>query len=311
MMRVFLQSSVTAVCVVSMAGTLLIQAGETFSIASYNLENYIDTPGTGRTVKTDASKSKVREALLKLNADILALQEIGSPSALHDIQLSLRTAGLNYSESEFVFGPDTNIHVAVLSRFPILAHRPHTNEAFLLHGRRFKISRGIADVEVQVRPHFRLTLIAAHLKSRREVPEADQSELREHEAAILRRYIDEHFNADPDVNLAVLGDMNDIRNSRTIRLLIGHGTRALIDIRPAERNGDGASDFPTRLPPRNIAWTHYYATEDTYSRIDYILVGRNLAKRLDRKGTYVLTLPDWGKGSDHRPIIAAFAATGD
>jgi endonuclease/exonuclease/phosphatase family metal-dependent hydrolase len=296
-----------AICVLLAAWTLPAQAGDSFSIASYNLENYVDPLETTRAVKSGPSKSKVREALLKLGADIVAIQEIGSPNALHELQKSLRDGGLIYPDTEFVSGPDTNIHVAILSRLPIVARRSHTNEAFLLHGRRFKVSRGIADVDIQVGPRFKVTLLAAHLKSRRQVPEADQSELREHEAGILRRLVAGYLDANPGANLVVLGDLNDVRNSRSTRLLIGHGAQALIDVRPAERNGDSVAGLSARLPPRNIAWTYYYATEDTYSRIDYILVSRSLAKRLDRNGTYVLAIPDWGLASDHRPIISQFS----
>lgn len=307
LIRVLHRWSFGMVCAVWLAWTPPLHAGESFSIASYNLENYLDAPESGRAVKSDASKAKVREALLQLNADIVSLQEIGSPSALRELQASLRTVGLHYSDSEFVSGPDTNIHVAVLSRFPIVARRSRANEAFLLHGHRFRVSRGIADVDVQVKPDFTLTVLAAHLKSRREVPEADQAELREQEAAILRRCIEEHLNANPNANFVVLGDLNDVRNSRSIRLLIGHGARALIDVRPAERNGDRAPDISSRLPSRNVTWTHYYAMEDAYSRIDYILVSRNMARSLDRKGTFVLAISDWGLASDHRPIVAQFS----
>ena len=40
--------------------------------------------------------------------------------------------GLSYPHWEWVSGADTNIHVAVLSRFPILARRPHTNDLRVL-----------------------------------------------------------------------------------------------------------------------------------------------------------------------------------
>jgi hypothetical protein len=53
--------------------------------------------------------------------------------------------------------------------------------------------------------------------------------------------------------------------------VIGRGRTKLIDTRPAERNG---TNLPvrTRVGTRNVTWTHYYGKEDTYSRIDYILV---------------------------------------
>ncbi len=285
-----------------------LEAADTFSIATYNLENYLDAPSGRRPAKSDASKAKIREGLRKLNADILALQEVGSQDALQELRSSLRADGLDYRHWEFVNGSDTNIHVAVLSKFPILARRSHTNESFLLNGRRFRVSRGIAEVDVRVNPNYKLTLLAAHLKSRREVPEADQADLREHEAVILRRFIEERLEADPDINLAVLGDFNDIRNSRPIKMLIGRGTHSLIDTRPAERNGDDQPSPNPRLPPRNVVWTHYYAVEETYSRIDYILVSPGMAKEWDQAGSHVLAISNWGLASDHRPVVAGFFA---
>jgi hypothetical protein len=46
--------------------------------------------------------------------------------------------------------------------------------------------------------------------------------------------------------------------------------------------------------------------EDSYSRLDFILLSRSLSNEWDPNGTYVLALPNWGLASDHRPIIARF-----
>jgi len=48
--------------------------------------------------------------------------------------------------------------------------------------------------------------------------------------------------------------------------------------------------------------------EDTYSRLDYILLSHGMAKEWVTNETYVLTIPNWGIGSDHRPIVATFEA---
>jgi exonuclease III len=46
--------------------------------------------------------------------------------------------------------------------------------------------------------------------------------------------------------------------------------------------------------------------DDTYSRIDYILLSLAMARHWLKNETYVATVPDWGVGSDHRPIAASF-----
>ena len=115
-------------------------AAETFSVASYNVENYLDVAAGTRKVKPPEAKAKLREMIRALNADVLALQEMGGTNALLELRASLRKEGLDYPHWEHVSGADTNIHVAVLSRFPFGANRHHTNDNFLLNGRRFQVS---------------------------------------------------------------------------------------------------------------------------------------------------------------------------
>jgi endonuclease/exonuclease/phosphatase family metal-dependent hydrolase len=209
---------------------------------------------------------------------------------------------------EFVTGHDTNVHVAVLSRFPIVARRSHTNDSFLLDGRKCHVSRGFAEVDIQVNATYRFTLFSAHLKSRRIVPEADEAELRAQEALLLREKIEARLRADPNANIIVLGDFNDVKDSRTVRAVIGRGKQALIDTRPTEQNGAGTSTTPSHRVKRDITWTHFFSKEDVYSRVDYILISRGLKAEWLPEQTYVLAAPGWGIASDHRPLVAAFSA---
>lgn len=282
------------------------RAAEFLSVATYNVENYLAGPVPGRTAKTDAGKAKVRDTLLALRADVVALQEMGGTNALLELRDTLRAAGLDYPHWEHITGRDTNIHLAVLSRVPIAARRPHTNDSFLLGDRRFRVSRGFLELELQVTPHFQLTLLAAHLKSKRPVPEADQAELREHEARLLREKIDAHQKARPDAPLLVLGDFNDTRDAKPVRTIIGRGRAALVDLRPEEATR-AAPDAPLHRTAANVTWTYFYNREDTYSRFDYALANRALADRVVPGRTCVFALPWWREASDHRPVLVTFA----
>ena len=279
---------------------------ESFRVATYNLENYLDEPTQTRSAKSAEAKAKIRESILALKPDVLALQEIGSIRALEELRASLNEAGLDLSYWEHVAGADTNVHVAILSRFPFTARRPRTNDNFLLGGRRFRVSRGFGEVDIRVNTNYSFTLITAHLKSKRPIPQADEADLRLEEAKLLREEIDARFAASAKVNLIVLGDFNDTKDSASTKAVIGRGRHKLVDTRPAEQNGDDAAG--STLEPRKITWTHYYGKEDTYSRIDYVLLSPGMAREWVTNQSCVLRMPNWGLASDHRPLVVTFEA---
>ena len=298
-----------ATAALSLALALTAQA-ETFRIAAYNVENYLDkTTETRRDVKSAASKAKIRESIKAMKPDVIAFEEMGAMSALQELQASLKADGLDLPHLEHVTGWDTNIHVAVLSRFPITARRSHTNDSFLLGGRRYHVGRGFSEVEIKVNDHYSFTLIGAHLKSKRAVPEADEAELRLEEAKLLREKVDARLKADPSANVVVLGDFNDNKDSRSTKAVIGYGKNKLVDTRPAERNGDNLPNPNPAWEPKNITWTHFYGKEDTYSRIDYLLLSPGMAREWVKGETFIPTIANWGLGSEHRPLVATFEAT--
>jgi endonuclease/exonuclease/phosphatase family metal-dependent hydrolase len=278
---------------------------ERFRVVTYNVENYLDQPTEmRREVKSEEAKRQVRASLLALKPDVLALEEMGQLSALKELQASLKAEGLDLPHLEFVQGWDTNVHVCVLSKFPIVARRSHTNETFLLSGRRFHVSRGFSEVDIQVTPAYQFTLLGAHLKSRRAVPDADEAEMRLEEARILRAKVDSLLAANPNVNLLVCGDLNDNYDAPSVKAVVASGKHKLVDTRPAERNGDNqANPSNPRWFARNVAWTHYYGKEDVFSRLDYILLSAGMAKKWVPQESFILHVPNWGMASDHRPIM--------
>jgi endonuclease/exonuclease/phosphatase family metal-dependent hydrolase len=281
---------------------------EKFRVATYNVENYLDEATRTRFVKSPESKAKVCETICAIQPDVIALQEMGSEKALEELQASLRARGLDLPHREHVSGFDTNVHVAILSRFPFSARRPHTNDTFLLSGHRLRVSRGIAEVDVRVAPDYSFTLLVAHLKSKRPVPEADEAEWRLEEAKVLREKIDAHLLKTPDANLVVVGDFNDSRDSASTKAVIGKGKHKLVDTRPAELNGDDAPKPNPASEPRNVSWTHFYGKDDSYTRIDFILLSTGMVGEWVQSETFVGVVKNWGVGSDHRPIVATFRA---
>jgi endonuclease/exonuclease/phosphatase family metal-dependent hydrolase len=304
-LRLFFRPFVALLFISSAA---IVSAQNSVRIGTYNVENYLDVAGGGRQAKPAESKAKIREMIKVLNADVLALQEMGSTNALLELRASLKNEGLDYPHWEHITGYDTNIHVAVLSKYPFSAKRSHTNDNFLLGGRRFKVSRGYVEVDVKVNANYTFTLMSAHLKSKRPVPYADQEEFRLEEAKLLREKVDARLAANPNANVIVLGDFNDTKDSKSIRTLIGRGKTALVDTRPAEKNGDNAPAERPDWDPKNITWTHFYGKEDLYSRIDYILTSPGMAREWNTNETHVVTAANWGVASDHRPIVATFTA---
>ncbi len=297
-------------CIFALLGApLLLHAAETFRVGTYNVQNYLDATVGTRPTKPGVAKAKIRESIRAADADVLALQEMGDINALLELRESLKREGCDYAHWELVHAWDTNIHVAVISKFPIVARRSHTNESFLLFGKRHYVKRGFAEVDIRVNQTYTFTLLTAHLKSKLTVFDADEQELREEESMVLRQKVDAILGSRPHANLIVAGDLNDTRESKAVRTIIGAGRKnALIDTRPAERNGDDQPNNNPRYPAPQITWTHFYGKEDSYRRIDYVLVSRGMARELVSNETFIVKLPNWGVGSDHRPIVATFIA---
>src|SRR5665213_1124449 len=82
---------------------------QTFRLATFNVENYLDAPSGARRVKSPAAQAKVRECILAMKPDILALQEMGATNALLDLQSKLKLSGLDLPFWDEITAYDTNI----------------------------------------------------------------------------------------------------------------------------------------------------------------------------------------------------------
>ena len=266
---------------------------------AYNVENWLtmDRYVDGRMLKNAPKPASEKQAavglLVKSAPDIIGLCEVGEAGDLAEIQAMLKTAGLDLPHARYTGGSDPVRRLGLLSRFPITSTSKPSETEFRLKGRTFLINRGILDATIAARGKT-YRFLGVHLKSKRTIEEADQEEMRVHEARLLRRHVDSILAADSDVRLIVYGDFNDTRPTRTFKTVTGN------------YNDPG---YLTAIPckdSRGHAWTHHWVPHDIYSRIDFITVTRALRPEVDFHASRILDDPEWDKASDHRPLLVVF-----
>lgn len=290
--------ALVAACIghASMAAAQADEPGE-IVFASYNLEDYFqasDFPdGKEKVSKTPEAIAAEMRVIQDIHPDIMGVCEMGPPGEFADFQGRLKSAGLDYPYSEYVQGPDPERHVALVSKYPIVSRQSVKDVPYELDGREEEAARGFLDVTIAV-GGTKLRLIGVHLKSKLKDTYENEEELRRNEAHLLRQHIDEVLNGDAAVKLVVYGDFNDTKDSPSLREVLGprSSATALRDIWLKDSVGD--------------RWTEYWDAADVYTRIDYILVTRDLLPAVDYPKSYVYRSPYWNDASDHRAVVAAF-----
>ncbi len=276
-------------------------AGDGVVIASYNVENYLgeESPEQAGHRRARAKSAKAIAAVVRvvkdIHPDILGVCEMGSPQEFEQFKGLLKGAGLEFSDFEYVAGPDPDRHLALLSRFPIVARQSMPNVVYELNGAPEKVKRGFLDVTVRINKSFDLRLVGVHLKSKLAEAE-DESLMRRHEADLLRHHLDEIMAADPTVNLLAYGDFNETKGQPAMREIMGaRGATYMADLPAQDSVGD--------------RWTEYWPVEDLYSRIDYLLVNPKLLHEIAVEKSAVYRSEYWHEASDHRAIYTNIIPT--
>ena len=286
-------------------GALLVEAmvaagagAGSVTVATYNVENYVAADRRVDEVyrpaypKPEAAKTALRAVIRALDADVLALQEMGPDGYLEELRRDLRAEGLDYPHVAMAEAVDADRHVAVLSRIPFGRVQTHADLDFRYFGGRAKVKRGLLEVAVTV-DGTELTLFVVHLRSRfTERPDDPGAALfRAGEAAAVRDLVLRRFADPAAARFLVLGDCNDTRNSKPLRLL-------------TRRGGTMIATLAKAADPNGETWTYYYHRDDTYSRVDYVLVSPGLASAVAAGGARVYDGPGVREASDHRPVVA-------
>lgn len=283
---------------------LLVWSGrlraETLTVATYNVENYVaadrmvDGVYRKEYPKSEAAKQALRATIRGMNADVIALQEMGPRPYLDELRRDLAHDGLDYPYAELLEAADPERHVAVLSRRPFKAVRRHVDLSFVYFGKKELVKRGLLEVRLATEGG-ELTLFVVHLKSRFTDRADDPLSAirRAEEAEAVRERVLNIFPKPSEARFAILGDCNDVRASKPLRLLMQRGKTAIAEMLHA-------------VDSRGEAWTHFYRKEDSYSRVDYVLVSPALNALIPAPVARIYDARETSVASDHRPVVATF-----
>jgi endonuclease/exonuclease/phosphatase family metal-dependent hydrolase len=267
----------------------------TLRIGTYNVENY--GPANRMTAagyrkdypKPEEAERALRAVIRAMDADLLFLQEMGGPAHLEELRRDLAAEGLTYAHATVLEAADDDRHIALLARQSPLAVVPHRELRFKYFGEMAEVKRGLLEVRLAT-ASGEITVWAVHLKSRYTNRPDDplSAKRRAGEAMAIRNHILARFPDPTSARFLVLGDFNDAKASAPVRYLLKRGDTVIAHLLPAADS-------------RGETWTYFYGKEDTYQRVDHILVSPGLRTFVQGGCAVIQDGPETKRASDHRP----------
>lgn len=272
--------------------------GETLTLATYNLANYnLSDRRTAEGYRPDypkpeSEKTALRQVIRRLQADVLVLQELGGLPFLEELQRDLRTEGCDYPYLVVADAGDETRRIGALSRRAWREVRVHRDLAFAYRGGTADVRRGLLELRLPIGER-ELAIFVLHLKSRlTERPDdPGAAEWRQAEAVAVRERILAAGRRPEDDWTIVAGDFNDSPRGRAVGALLQRGSRRLFSLVEVEDS-------------RGERWTHWYRRDDTYSRVDHVLVSPALQGSV--RSARIEDGPATTTASDHRPVVVTF-----
>ncbi len=268
------------------------------TLVFYNLKNYLamerrlDGEIVEGAPKPEREIDALIEGIVAMDPDIFGVCELGDQSFLNDLQTRLRKAGIDLPHTELVTSASGyNRNLALLSKFPLVDVQSRDDYTYAIGDLKLPFQRGVLDATIAINPDYHLRYIGLHLKSKREIPEADQALMRLNEARLARKHIDKIFEKEPGINMIVAGDFNDLRIEPPVKAL---------------QSGIGRESYLSSLTlddQYGFRWTHHWSFADSYARFDFALYSKGLSPEIDRAKSHIYHWDDWDKASDHRPLV--------
>jgi endonuclease/exonuclease/phosphatase family metal-dependent hydrolase len=270
---------------------------ETLTIATYNVENY--GPADRMTAdgfrkdypKPEPEKRALRAVIRGLNADVLVLQEMGAQPYLDELRRDLKADGIDYPHAALASATDADRHVGVLAKRPLKNVTTHTDLRFGYFGGKEAVKRGLLEATISTTAGD-LTLFGVHLKSRftDRADDPMSAVRRAGEATAVRDRVLERFPTPAQARFIILGDCNDSRTSKAIAFLQKRGKTEIATL----LHGTDS---------RGEMWSHAWRREESYSRVDQILVSPALLSSVKDKAARIYDGPSVREASDHRPVF--------
>jgi endonuclease/exonuclease/phosphatase family metal-dependent hydrolase len=286
----------------------------TLTLATFNVKDYFASP---RNLPVLAAKAEeIAAQLARADADVIALQEVGSEALLGDVLARMpRPPGAAAYEVVFGGADRRGIGNAILARVPLLAREVLRADAlpFPVFRRgdapafagRLPLRRGVVRVELRALG-LHIHVFCTHWKSKlpkaeedeegvelawttgRERAEADLRSLvsRSAEALFVRGAIERAAAGGAEVVL--MGDLNDTIDSAPVRIVLGSGF---------EPSLHAAAEWAP--PSARVSTLHRGEPE----QIDHILHTERLQARLTSVAFFNEALRDHPFGGDEAPTI--------
>ena len=303
------------------------------SLATFNVKNLLAPRDEAERAILPERLEVLGGLLRDCDADVIALQEVGSEELVRD--LALRVASRRAYADAIVGGADARgIRCALLSRVAVLAARVHAADALPFpvfrdgdpapFGSRIPLRRGVVHARVSAPGIGPVDVLVAHFKSPLPVALRDAAGAviqpthalaraegmlrsvvwRAAEALYVRGLVDEVLEGDSRARVAVAGDLNDVPESVVLRLLRGEGEGALFDCAGGVAQ---AARYSALHDGKPIQIDHVLATANLFG---CVTSARFLNAALRDHGTFDVA----GKepptvDSDHAPLVVRFGSS--
>jgi endonuclease/exonuclease/phosphatase family metal-dependent hydrolase len=303
-----------------------------WTVATFNVMNLLEPRDELERGRLDAKVDAVARTLLECDADVVALQEIGSIGLARALVAALPGAG--YGEPFVGTADARGIRCALLSRLPVVDVREHTAGALPFpafaagdpppFGTRIPLRRGVVHALVEA-PHVgRVHVLSAHFKSRLGVPlrDAGGAELpattarsrsealvrslvwRCAEALYVRGVVDNVLGHAPAAHVVFAGDLNDVPESPVLGAVRGEGHGPEAQLFDCTSRIPAESRFSVIHEGRGVQIDHALATAELHARV----AGARFANAdLRDHGPFVPGVPEAPSvDSDHAPLVVRF-----